>query len=65
MAPGDTVAIMIASSAELLIAQLATQAIGAVGALVNTSLVGQALRHVIELATPQPFSPTLTPLAAA
>ncbi|HKI41358.1 MAG TPA: AMP-binding protein [Mycobacterium sp.] len=52
VASGDTVAIMIASSAELLIAQLATQAIGAVGALVNTSLVGQALRHVIELADP-------------
>ncbi|MGO9249976.1 MAG: class I adenylate-forming enzyme family protein [Mycobacterium sp.] len=52
VAPGDTVAIMIASSAELLIAQLACQAIGAVGALVNTSLVGQALRHVIELADP-------------
>ena len=50
--PGDTVALMITSSAELLIAQLATQAVGAVGALVNTSLVGQALRHVIELASP-------------
>lgn len=52
VAPGDTVAIMIASSAELLIIQLATQAVGAVGALVNTSLIGQALRHVIELACP-------------
>ena len=50
VAPGDTAAMMIASSAELLIAQLATQAVGAVGALVNTSLVGQALRHVIEIA---------------
>lgn len=52
VACGDTVAIMIASSAELLIAQLATQAIGAVGALVNTSLEGQALHHVVELASP-------------
>ncbi|MGF2946019.1 class I adenylate-forming enzyme family protein [Mycobacterium sp. Lab-001] len=50
--PGDTVALMIASSAELLVAQLATQAVGAIGALVNTSLVGQALRHIIELASP-------------
>jgi crotonobetaine/carnitine-CoA ligase len=49
---GDTVAIMIASSADLLVAQLATQAIGAIGALVNTSLSGQALRHVIELSRP-------------
>ena len=49
---GDTVALMIASSAELLIAQLATQVVGAVGALVNTSLVGKALRHVIEIASP-------------
>jgi carnitine-CoA ligase len=49
---GDTVAIMMANSAELLITQLATQAIGAVGALVNTNLEGQALRHVIELARP-------------
>jgi carnitine-CoA ligase len=52
VAPGDTVALMIASSAELLVAELATQAIGAVGALVNTSLIGQALRHVVELASP-------------
>ncbi len=52
VASGDTVAIMIANSADLLITQLATQAIGAVGALVNTSLGGQALRHVIELAGP-------------
>lgn len=50
VAAGDTVAIMIANSAELLIAQLATQAVGAIGALVNTSLDGQALRHVVELA---------------
>lgn len=50
--PGDTVALMMASSADLLIAQLATQAVGAIGALVNTSLIGQALRHVIELAGP-------------
>jgi crotonobetaine/carnitine-CoA ligase len=52
VAPGDTVAIMIANSAELLIAQLATQAMGAVGALVNTNLDGQALRHVVELSRP-------------
>ena len=52
VAPGDTVGLMIPSSVELLVAQLATQAVGAVGALVNTSLVGQALRHVIELASP-------------
>lgn len=49
---GDTVAIMIANSAELLIAQLATQAVGAIGALINTNLDGQALRHVVELAGP-------------
>lgn len=49
---GDTVAIMITNSAELLIAQLATQTVGAVGALVNTNLDGQALRHVVGLASP-------------
>lgn len=52
VAPEDTVAIMIANSAELLITQLAVQAVGAVGALVNTNLQGQALRHVIDLAQP-------------
>lgn len=52
VAPGDTVAIMIPNSSELLVAQLATQAIGAIGALVNTNLDGQALRHVIDLAKP-------------
>lgn len=50
--PGDTVAIMIANSADLIITELATQAVGAVGALVNTNLQGQALRHVVELAGP-------------
>lgn len=52
IAPGDTVAIMIANSAELIITELATQVVGALGALVNTNLEGQALRHVIELAGP-------------
>ena len=52
LAPGDTVAIMIANSVDLIITELATQAVGAVGALVNTNLDGQALRHVIELAGP-------------
>lgn len=50
VAPGDTVAIMIANGADLIITELATQAVGAVGALVNTNLEGQALRHVVELA---------------
>ncbi len=49
---GDTVAIMMANGAELLIAQLATQAVGAVGALINTNLDGQALRHVVDLSCP-------------
>ncbi|MGV0734251.1 AMP-binding protein [Mycolicibacter sinensis] len=52
VAPGDTVAIMIANSADLVITELATQAVGAVGALINTNLEGQALRHVVELAGP-------------
>lgn len=49
---GDTVAIMIPNSANLLVAQLAVQAVGAIGALVNTSLLGQTLQHVVELAEP-------------
>lgn len=52
VAPGDTVAIMIANSADLIITELATQAVGAVGALVNTNLEGPALRHVVELSCP-------------
>lgn len=49
---GDTVAIMMPNSAELLVTQLATQSIGAVGALINTHLDGQALRHVIQISCP-------------
>jgi crotonobetaine/carnitine-CoA ligase len=52
VAPGDTVAIMIANSANLIVTELATQAVGAVGALINTNLEGPALRHVVELAKP-------------
>lgn len=52
VAPGDTVAIMITNSADLLITELATQAIGALGALINSNLEGQPLRHVVELCTP-------------
>ncbi|ODQ84791.1 AMP-binding protein [Mycolicibacterium holsaticum] len=63
VAAGDTVAIMISNSAELLVVQLAVQAVGAVGALVNTNLEGQALQHIIELS--QPITTLADPASAA
>lgn len=50
---GDTVALMVANGADLIALQLGTQAVGAVGALVNAALDGEALRAVVALADPK------------
>ena len=44
---GDVVAIMMENSRDLLEAQGAVAKLGAIGALINTSLRGQALQHVV------------------
>src|SRR5665213_1613913 len=45
---GSHVAVMMANSADTVIVHLALQVAGATAALLNTSLVGDSLRHLIE-----------------
>jgi crotonobetaine/carnitine-CoA ligase len=50
--PGDRVAVMATNAIDTVVVQLAVQAIGAIGALVNTALFGSTLRHLLLDADP-------------
>lgn len=50
--PGERVALVVPNSVDAVVAQLAVQATGAVGALVNASLFGEALRQILADADP-------------